>query len=101
MEQITPEQHRLQTCSIAGDLRIAMYEGEDDDKRPIVTLYGDPDGLRSLAAILNDLASLDQQSVPNSNLPVGEGFHLHLIQSRGLADGSLKLDLGRSDPKVH
>ena len=97
MDQLSPEQRRLQSCSIAGDIRIATYEGDDG---PVVTLYGDPEGLRSLAVILNDLASLDQQRVPDRNLPVGEGFHLHLFESRGLTNGSLKLDLGRTDPRV-
>lgn len=94
--EISPEQRRLQTCKIIGDLRVAFYEGDDG---PVATVYGDPDGLRSLAAILNDLASLDQQSVPVSNLPVGEGFHLHLIESNGLSDGSMDFDIGRSDPR--
>ena len=98
MDQLSPEQRRLQSCSIAGDIRISTYEGDDG---PIVTLYGDPDGLRSLAAILNDLAALDQQKVPHSNLAVGEGFHLHLFVSRGLANGSLKLDLGRTDLRAN
>jgi hypothetical protein len=98
MNHLSPEQRRLQSCSIAGDLRISTYEGDDG---LVVTLYGDPDGLRSLAAILKDLAALDQQHVPSKNLPVGEGFHLHLIESRGLASESLKLDLGRSDPRLN
>lgn len=95
--ELSLEQHRLQTCAIVGDLRISLYDGDDG---PVATLYGDPDGLRNLAAILNDLAALDQQRVPARNLPVGEGFHLHLFESRGLADDSIQLDLGRSDPRV-
>ena len=63
----------------------------------MATIYGDPQGLRCLANILQDLADLDQQQIPARNLPVGEGFHLHLMKSRGLANGSLQLDLGRSD----
>ena len=97
MDKLSPEQHRLQTCAIAGDVRIGIYDGDDG---PVATLYGDPEGLRSLATILNDLTALDQQRVPHSNLPVGEGFHLHLLESRGLARGSLKLDLGRTDLRV-
>ena len=97
MHELSPEQQRLQSCAVAGDLRIEMYDGDDG---PIVTLYGDPDGLRSFAAILIDLAALDQQRVPFTNLPVGEGFHLHLVESRGLAKDSLKIDLGRSDARL-
>ena len=94
MDHLSPEQRRLETCSVAGDIRVAVYDGEDGQ---VMTLYGDPDGFRSLALILNDLADLDQERVPARNLPVGEGYHLHLLESRGLAAGSLKLDLGRSD----
>ena len=95
--EISPEQHRLQTCKIVGDLRVALYDGDDG---PVATVYGDPDGLRSLATILNDLAALDQECVPPRNLPVGEGFHLHLFESRGLSDGSMHIDIGRSDPRI-
>lgn len=97
MDQISTEQQYLQTCSIDGHLRVSCYDGHQGQ---IVTLYGDPDGLRSLAKLLNNLATLNQQSVPIRNLPIGEGFHLHLLKSRGLASGSLDLDLGRSDKRV-
>ena len=95
--EISPEQHRLQTRKIVGDLRVAFYDGDDG---PVATVYGDPDGLRNFATILNDLAALDQERVPPRNLPVGEGFHLHFFESRGLADGSMHIDIGRSDPRV-
>ena len=94
--EISPQQHRLQTCEIVGDLRIAFYDGENGT---VATVYGDPDGLRSLATLLSDLAELDQQSVPFRNLSIGEGFHLHLTESRGLSSGSIRLDIGRSDPR--
>ena len=91
------EQLKLESFKVEGDLTVAFYEGEQG---PITTIYGDPTGLRSLASALMTLADLNQQEVPFRNLPVGEGFHLHLFQSRGLTEDSCQLDLGRSDPRI-
>ena len=96
-DEISAEQKRLQTCSITGKLNVEFYNGGDG--APVATIYGAPDGLRSLAAILNVLADLEQQCIPLRNPPVGEGFHQHLTQGHGLAQGSLRLDLGRADPR--
>ena len=93
---LTEEQRRLQECAINGRLNVSQYAGENG---PVTTIYGDPDGLQSLAQILLGLAALDQQRVPLSNLPVGEGFHLHLLAARGLLAESHPLDLGRLDAR--
>ena len=81
--EISPEQHRLQTCKIVGDLRVALYDGDDG---PVATVYGDPDGLRSLATILNDLAALDQES-----------FHLAIFP---LARASIFIFLNPEDSRM-
>lgn len=96
--EVSPEQMNLQTFSIEGELKIGFYDCEE--KGPVATIYGDPVGLRSLASVLTTLADLDQQVVPLRNLPVGEGFHLHLSVDRGLKNGSSQLDLGRLDQRV-
>jgi hypothetical protein len=82
---------------MSGKLNVAFYD--DEENIPIATVYGDPEGLRSLASILTMLADIDQEKLPLNNLPVGEGYHIHLHDWVGLLEGSLKLDLGRLDER--
>lgn len=96
-DQFTNEHQSLRKFKIVGELEVSVYT--DHEQKSIVSVYGDPEGLRSLAAVLSTLADLNQQRVPLCNLPVGEGFHLSLASQRGLSDSSLQIDLGRLDSR--
>jgi hypothetical protein len=62
---------RLPRCKneIKGTLQIS-------NERSGVFIGGDPDGLRSLARILNWLADIDQEAY--QGIPIGERVHTHL-----------------------
>ena len=79
--------------SLKGQVYVRKY-GEDGNET--ICLYGDPQGLRSLAKKLHELAELNQEGLEEASLPSGEGFHIHV---RGLTEGSLPLDAGRLDGK--
>ena len=86
----------VRTDPIAGELILQTYEGENGR---VVCLYGTPDGLKSLAQKLIQLADIDQKSIPTGNLPNEEGLHVHIGKPHGLDAKSLDLDLGRMDDK--
>lgn len=64
---------------------------------------GDPDGLRSLAALLVWIADVDQEAIPTQ--PVGERYHVHLeprtarSRAEALTAFSLSTELCRLDAK--
>ena len=81
---------------LEGFVSAYSYDGEDGT---VICLYGDPDGLRSLAQKLEILASVDQTNL--SGLPLDEGVHVHLTKASGLQSShkSKRLDIGRADGK--
>ena len=50
--------------------KLDIYSDIVEDNAPIVTIIGDPDGLRYLSEVLQALADYDQDS--HRNLPKGE-----------------------------
>ena len=65
--------------------------------RPVeVVIWGDPDGLRYLAGILNWLADFDQAR--NSD-PVGTREHLHLMPGEEVDMQSCYVEVCRADAK--
>lgn len=85
------------STDLEGEVFIRTYKG---DGRAVACVYGDPTGLRSLAAMLNKLADLDQKPLPPGRLPDTEGVHIHVTEHNGLCEGSSQLDLGRLDAKA-
>ena len=84
------------------DIFVADYseeaEGEDEDfNHKEVLIHGDPEGLRSLAKILNKIADLNQSN--EKELPDNERFHIHLRPKFDLADSSDEVIIGRLDAK--
>lgn len=64
-----------------------------------VLIYGDPQGLRTFSKLLVAVAALNQKDIPDQNLPVGVGHHLHLKPVEQLNRESLPLIVGRLDGK--
>ena len=64
-------------------------------------LYGDRKGLKSLAQLLIAISDLDQDTLPEVNLPTGHGYHLHLNPGSQLNEGSEFLMIGRLDGKTY
>ncbi len=61
-----------------------------------VCVYGDPEGLRSLAEVLLFAADLDQARL-NNGQPPEDSFHCHITPGRHLSLPSLPMTIGRVD----
>jgi hypothetical protein len=61
-----------------------------------VCIYGDPEGLRSLADLLRFAADLDQSKLENGQ-PEDDSFHCHVLPGQHLSVPSLPLTVGRVD----
>jgi len=70
-------------------------------KGKTIEILGDPEGLRFLAKLLNDIADVDQTKIPDINCPVGTGSHYHIYREDGhLHPKSNELVVGRLDGKL-
>lgn len=78
--------------------RLVVSHSEELSGRRIC-IYGDPEGLRSLGQLLIAEAELNQENLPDSCLPNGQGHQLHLQPRRHLHPDSLELVIGRLDGK--
>lgn len=90
------------TSIITGNLDIFVAANEDEFDGEIrkwqeVLIHGDPEGLRSLAALLIKLADTNQND--NANLPIGAREHIHLRPGNGLSNSSEEVIIGRLDAK--
>jgi hypothetical protein len=88
--------------TIKGHLDIFIAQNEDESDGEItkwqnILIHGDPEGLRSLAAILLKLADTDQNHVVD--LPIGAREHIHLRPKFDLSNSSDELIVGRLDAK--
>ena len=66
-----------------------------DSSRPMVQLYGNPDGLRKLAAELLKIADLDQAGIDQHD-PVVH-FHYKARTTDWIIPNSVELTIGRMD----
>jgi hypothetical protein len=87
---------------ITGNLDIFIGQNEDECDGEIIKwqdilIHGDPEGLRSLANILINLADTNQND--NADLPIGAREHVHLQPNHDLSDSSEKVIIGRLDAK--
>lgn len=82
---------------IRGQLRVLVSQEPGKEQR--VYLEGDPDGLRTLGALLLTLAELDQRAL--HSLPeTGASEHVHLRRSDWLTSQSTdEVVIGRLDDK--
>ena len=77
---------------------------EDEDEGEIVRwdeilIHGDPEGLKSFAKLLIEIADLNQEKVDDKHLPVGAREHYHLDPGFELAKSSVRVIVGRLDAK--
>jgi hypothetical protein len=89
---------------IEGQLDIFISHNEDENDREIikqneVSIHGNPEGLKSLAKLLIEIAELDQEEVDNKYLPIGAREHYHLRPGIELSKSSIEVIVGRLDAK--
>ena len=84
------------------DVFVSHNEVEQDGaivKWSEVLIHGNPEGLRSLAKLLTEIAELNQEEVDDKYLPVGAREHYHLRPGIELANSSDEVIVGRIDAK--
>ncbi|MFM2386992.1 MAG: hypothetical protein RL660_1749 [Bacteroidota bacterium] len=64
-----------------------------------VFIHGNPEGLRSLAKLLLEIAELKQEEVEDTFLPIGAREHYHLRPNIELSKSSIEVTIGRLDAK--
>jgi hypothetical protein len=82
---------------IEGELDIVVSRNEDEADE--VLIHGNPEGLRSLAKLLLEIAELNQEEVDDKYLPVGAREHHHLRPNIELSKSSNNVIIGRLDAK--
>jgi hypothetical protein len=84
------------------DIFVSHNEVEEDGKSinwNEVLIHGNPEGLKSLAKLLIEIAELNQEGVDDKYLPVGAREHYHLRPGIELANSSDEVIVGRLDAK--
>jgi hypothetical protein len=95
---------KIRGFDIEGHLDIFVSHQEDEFEGKIskweqILIHGDPEGLRSLAKLLIDIADLNQEEVDNKDLPIGAREHYYLRPRLELANSSDEVIVGRLDAK--
>ena len=86
---------KIQYPGIEGNV---FVDCDDETTDRVVVLYGDPEGLRSLAKLLLVLADVDQSRICGL-ASTDEHEHVHLEPDLDLCKSSVSLVLGRADDK--
>ncbi|HUZ58854.1 MAG TPA: hypothetical protein VMU83_08730 [Hanamia sp.] len=84
------------------DIFISHNEDEDDDeiiKWDEILIHGNPEGLKSFANLLIEIAELNQEKVDDKYLPIGAREHYHLRPGIELSNSSIEVIVGRLDAK--
>jgi len=89
---------------IQGELDIFVSHNELDDDGEITTwdevlIHGNPEGLKSLARLLLEIAELNQEVVEDKYIPNGAREHYHLRPGIELSRSSINVVVGRLDAK--
>jgi len=89
---------------IEGQLDIFISHNEDENDGEIIKLdevliHGNPEGLKSLAKLLIEIAELNQENVDEKYLPTGAREHHHLKPGIELSKSSIEVIVGRLDAK--
>jgi hypothetical protein len=96
---------RIKGNEIEGHLDICISHQEDEfegkiEKWDEVLIHGNPEGLRSFAKLLLEIAELNQEKVNDKYLPVGAREHYHLRLGIELSNTSVsQVIVGRLDAK--
>ena len=89
---------------IEGQLDVFISQNEDKDDGEIIKwdeilIHGNPEGLKSLAQLLIEIAELNQEKVNDKFLPIGAREHYHLRPGIELSKSSISVIVGRLDAK--
>ena len=89
---------------IEGELDIFVTHNEDEfdgviTKWDEVLIHGNPEGLKSLAKLLLEIAELNQDELEDKYLPIGAREHYHLTPNIELSKSSNTVIVGRLDAK--
>jgi hypothetical protein len=92
----------MDSLILKGHLDIFVTENKDSLDGELmewqeILIHGDPEGLRSFAKLLINLADRNQEK--NTELPIGARDHIHLRSNRELSKSSLDVIVGRLDSK--
>ena len=92
------------TKKIKGNIDFFISEDKEEFEVEIlewneIFIHGDPEGLRSLAKILIDLAEINQDLIDDSLLPTGEREHITLSSGIDISNSSDNVTIGRLDAK--
>ncbi|WP_210521364.1 Imm32 family immunity protein [Hymenobacter terricola] len=97
---------RTRGFEIQGHLDIVVFHNEEKNEGETETfiwdevfIHGNPEGLKSLAKLLLEIADLNQEKVNDKYLPVGAREHYHLRPGVELANSSVEVIVGRLDAK--
>jgi len=95
---------RIKGNEIEGELDIFISQNEDENDgetttRNEVLIHGNPEGLKSLAKLLLEIAELNQENVEDKFLPIGAREHFHLRPGIELSKSSIEVIVGRLDAK--
>jgi hypothetical protein len=99
------EYRRIKGGEIQGVLDIFVSRSEAEENGEIaeaneILIHGNPDGLRSLAKLLLEIAELDQEAMDDKYLPVGAREHYLLRPGLELSASSDQVIMGRIDAKT-
>lgn len=89
---------------IEGQLEIFISHNEDENDGEImkwdeILIHGNPEGLKSLAKLLIEIAERNQENVDANYLPIGAREHYHLRPGIELSKSSIEVIIGRLDAK--
>ena len=89
---------------IEGELDIFVTHNEDEfdgviTKWDEVLIHGNPEGLKSLAKLLLEIAELNQDELEDKYLSIGAREHYHLTPNIELSKSSNTVIVGRLDAK--
>lgn len=92
------EYKRTKGNEIEGQLDIFVSEHENE-KNCEILIHGNPEGLKSLARLLIEIAELNQEKIADKYLPKGAREHYHLRPGIELSKSSIEVVVGRLDAK--
>lgn len=101
--EATMSYKQIKGHEIEGILDIFVSQSEENDeigKWNEVLIHGNPEGLKSLAKLLIEIAELNQEEVADKYLPIGAREHYHLRPGIELSTSSDQVIVGRLDAKA-
>ncbi len=95
---------RTKGNEIQGELDIFISHNVDENDGETtswdeVLIHGNPEGLKSFAKLLLEIAELKQEDVEDKYLPIGAREHYHLRPGIELSKSSIEVIVGRLDAK--